>query len=240
MEAYFASPEVRQVYGRLSDNESGSGGSKGTTMTTNEVGPLREPLAVPAQEWALKTTTSFAGPDPPWAVGPSFWDYFHRDGVIAVGWEAIDVNPSRASLNELRQVIERTYPHDAAEPEMRETKPAKAARSIKYFVDLRERDRESGREGDLILICRGYPGNSGQPVHVYGFARVTGPFQSQLSAGWPWRFKHMANIQRVEKALSKADMVAALRKGSLIGTIHKLESGSITEVARRLGVQVEV
>src|SRR5205823_4338079 len=162
------------------------GGSKTSTMTKSKQRSAAESPGA-AREWALKTKT--------WAAGPSFWKDFCRDGVIAIGWEDIDVDPSQASDEELREAIERAYPRDAADPARREGDPARAVRKIRRFVALREEDRETDREGDLVLICDGYAANS-KTVRIYGFARVTGPFQNHLSAGWPRRFKHDANIQR--------------------------------------------
>jgi DNA-binding transcriptional regulator YiaG len=240
MEAYFTSPEVREVYGRLSGGESGarraaatkvarkekgvSGGSKMTTMTEGKQRSAAESPGA-TREWALKTCP---GND----LECSYWPEFVNEGVISVGWQDIDVDPSRVSRQELRQAIERVYPKNATDPAWRENDPAGATRKIATFVNV--------QGGDLVLICRGYPAKSKKPVRIYGFARVTGPFEDYPSAGWPWRFKHKANIQRVDRNLPRDQVAQALRREALIGTIHELDQGSIERVAELLGIEVEV
>jgi putative zinc finger/helix-turn-helix YgiT family protein len=237
MEAYFASPEVREVYGRLSGSECGATRAesisvtrnekagiretKMSTMTNSEQRPAVESRGATTRYWALKTA-------PGNNLEHSHWQDFLNEGVIAVGWSRIEVDPSQVSDAQLIAAIARLYPKDQY-PDKED--PARIARKIRTFVDL--------AIGDLVLICKGYPGNGNAPVHIYGFARVTGPFRDDRSSDW-WRFKHDAKIQPVEKSLPRAAVAKALGKGSLMETIHELDRAGIDRLAELLGVEVEV
>jgi hypothetical protein len=71
------------------------------------------------------------------------------------------------------------------------------------------RDFVSWKSGDLILLCRGYPGNGTSPVYVNGFARILGPFYDDVASDW-WRFKHNAEIRVVDGRLPRKQMVDVL------------------------------
>jgi hypothetical protein len=88
-------------------------------------------------------------------------------------------------------------------------------------------------------ICKGYPFVSSRPVHIRGFARVTGPFCCDRKSTWEWRFKRDAVIQVVDMFLPK-NVVAAAVKGSLRGTIHELDQAGFERLVRQLGVRLEV
>ena len=90
---------------------------------------------------------------------------FLAENVVAVGWEALPIDPSKVSDPQLRAAIKETYPKD---PDM---SVDIAAKSIRKFVDI-EID-------DIVLICRGYTSNQKKDVHIHGIARVTGPFRAE-------------------------------------------------------------
>lgn len=77
------------------------------------------------------------------------------------------------------------------------------------------------KEDDLVLICRGYPPNSSVPVHIYGVARIAGPFLDDPDSSW-WRFKHLAAIQVVDQKVPRPVIAAALEKDALRETVHEL------------------
>jgi hypothetical protein len=60
-------------------------------------------------------------------------------------------------------------------------------------------------------------------VHIYGLARVTGPFRADRFDGRKRRFKHDAVIQPVGIDLPKDAVAEVLGKGSLRETIHGLD-----------------
>ena len=179
---------------------------------------LNEDSTVPSRYWVLKTT---AGP-----YGDQYWPTFVSEDVIAVGWEDIDVDPSSATDDELRQAVRDAYPHD---------NPSRVANKIKKFVNL--------QEGDVVILCRGYPPNSSADVHVYGIARVAGSFLNDTQSSW-WRFKHPAVIQVIDENLPRDIMAEALNRQSLMETIHELEPARFTVFARtlreHLGITVNV
>ncbi len=171
-----------------------------------------------ASYWALKTTSGSTGED--------HWHRFLAESVIAVGWAEIDVNPSDISEEHLQNAFRTAYPEKA------ETGVKHAATVIQTFIGL--------TIGDIVLICRGYPPNSGQPVHIKGFARVTGPFRDDRSPGWRWRFKRDAVIQTVDMHLPKNVVADALERGSLLGAINSLDRSGFERLVEQLGVPLAV
>lgn len=171
--------------------------------------------------WALKTTSG--------ATGEPHWPMFQAENVVAVGWEALPIDPSKVSDAQLRAAIKETYPDD----------PDKsvdiAAKSIRKFVDL-EID-------DIVLICRGYTSNQKRDVHIHGVARVTGPFRAERRKKGSWRFKHDVVIQEINLDLPRDLVATALGKESLRQTIHALTKTDFDRLGRELkdfGVHVEV
>ena len=175
--------------------------------------------------WALKAMSGFSGED--------FWHRFVTESIVAIGWEGINVDPSEVSLQQLENAIRNTYPVIPNVRTRRQEKdPHGAAIKLKKFVEI--------NIGDIVLICRGYPGNSTKPVHIRGFARITGPFRVDHSSSWKWRFKRDAVIQIVDLSLPKNEVAEALDMGSLRQTIHELSQSSIERLAEKLGVRLEV
>ena len=168
--------------------------------------------------WALKSTSG--------GTGEQHWGSFLAENVIAVGWTDIPVNPSKVSDAELRDAIRATYGDDDANG---------AAIRIRKFVDL--------KVDDIVVVCRGYAPNQEKDVHIYGLARVTGPFRDDRRTKWEWRFKHDAVIQVIDMFLPKETVVSALGKQSLMQTIHELEPAAferLTAELKKRGAQLEV
>lgn len=168
--------------------------------------------------WALKTTAG--------AYGPQHWMDFLAEDVIAIGWSDIDVDPSIVTDDELRNTVRRIYSKRDAN---------RVVKQIRRFVDL--------SIGDLVLVCRGYPPNSTADVHIYGIARVTGEFIADTKSSW-WKFKHKAVIQVIDQNMPQRVVARALKKDSLMETIHELSpeqfEGFAKELRNYLGVTVNV
>lgn len=171
--------------------------------------------------WALKTTSG--------STGEPHWPMFLAENVIAVGWEALPIDPSKVSEARLRAAIKETYPDD------RDMSVDTAARTIRKFVDL--------QIDDIVLICRGYTSTQWKPVHIYGVARVTGPFRAERRRRGNWRFKHDAVLQEINLDFPRDIVAAALGKESLRQTIHALTRVEFNRLASRLkefGTHVQV
>lgn len=183
--------------------------------------PNAKKAATTANYWALKTTSGFDGME--------HWPEFLAGNVLAIGWEKLKVDPSVVTVDVLRDAL---Y---AAFPDYNYLKAQKAIASISKFLSL--------DIGDVVLICKGYAKVQEKGVHIYGLARVTGPFRADRFSGRKWRFKHDAVIQPVGIDLPKDALAEALGKGSLRETIHDLDReafGRLCELLRESGVQVEV
>ena len=163
--------------------------------------------------WALKTTSG--------DTGEEHWEHFLRESVVAIGWPAIKGNPLNMSEAQLREALVNAY-----------GEYGRSTRKIKKFISL--------SKGDLVLICKGYAANTKTPVHIYGFARITGPFRDHKSADWKWRFKHDAVIQVVDLYLPKDVVAKSLRKNALRETIHEISVSGFLNLTEELGIQVNV
>lgn len=163
--------------------------------------------------WALKTTSG--------DTGEEHWESFLREGVVAIGWPAINGNPHTMSKAELRDAVADAYGESG-----------RVTPKIRKFISM--------AIGDVVLICRGYAANSSVPVHIYGFARVTGPFSDQERPNWTWRFKHDAVIQVVDSYLPKDIVAEALGKQALRETIHEINGEAFLNLTKRLGVHLNV
>lgn len=153
--------------------------------------------------WALKTTEG--------SYGTSHWQDFQAENVIAIGWPGLGVNPSRVTDKELARALTRSYPRYKKKP--RGT--ARVISKMRMFID------EMG-EGDLVLICRGYPSQSKVKVHIFGIARVLGPFFEDTKSSW-WRFKRRVAIQVIEQKIPRSILASTIERDSLRETIHNLD-----------------
>ena len=186
------------------------------TATKTSNASSRTQVGIGCRHWALKTTS---GKD-----GENFWRNFVSEGVIAIGWSRIGVDPSKVSKPKLLSAISSAFPDQDSNL---------VANKIKKFVEI--------QEGALVLVCRGYSsGSQANPVHIYGFARVTGPFRDERTEKWRWSFKHDADIQIVNRDLPRDVVATALGKNSLMQTIHELDCSGIERLIERLGIQLEV
>jgi HKD family nuclease len=154
----------------------------------------------PAQDairhWALKTSEG--------SGGPSHWQDFVAENVIAIGWPLVGVDPTDVSRDDLEAALKHAYPDE-------DTK--RAATKILRFANI--------APGDVALICRGYNSEQTPNVHIYGVARVTGPFRYEPNSGW-WIFKRDAILQVVDQKLPVDTVRNALNKNSLMQTLHSL------------------
>ena len=158
------------------------------------VAPL-EPQAAPGY-WALKTTE---GPH-----GPKHWDDFIAENVVAIGWPQAQVDPTGVTRQEFEEALKRGYPGEDEKF---------AARKILQFVGL--------AVGDVVLVCRGYNSEQNTDVHIFGVARVTGPFRYDPNSNW-WIYKRAADLRIINQRLPVEAVRVALGKQSLMQTLHTL------------------
>ncbi|WP_263351052.1 hypothetical protein [Acidicapsa acidisoli] len=171
--------------------------------------------------WALKTTSG--------STGEQHWPMFMAENVVAIGWEDLPVDPSKVSNTELRAALEETYEDDSS-------------RGVSVAVDLIEKFVRL-KNGDIVLLCRGYTAAQKKDVHIHGVARVIGPFRAERRKKGKWRFKHDAVIQEINMDLPRDLVADALGKQSLRRTIHALTKADFDQLAAMLkefGVHVEV
>ena len=183
----------------------------------------RSPKGPPvnAGYWAIKTTSG--------STGESHWPMFKAEHAVAIGWSELPLDPSKASVEELRAAMRKTY------PDYSERQVEIDSASIRKFVGLKERD--------IALICRGYTSKQEKDVHIHGVARITGPFRAEPQKERKWRFKHDAVIQTIDIDLPRDAVASALHKQSLMQTIHSLDKDRfdcLTKELKEAGVHVEV
>lgn len=94
--------------------------------------------------------------------------------------------------------------------------------------------------GSIVVLCRGLVPQQSKPVHVYAFARVTGPFFADPQNGTRWRFKRKAVIQRIEAALPASTFSKAVDKDSFRQTMHRISPEVVERLADALNVPIEV
>lgn len=169
--------------------------------------------------WAIKTTSGGAGAEEHWAQ-------FESEGMVAIGWEELRVDPSRVDESQLRAALKRIL--DPKRPGSVDF----GVRTIRDFMRL--------PNGSIFVVCRGLVPNQVKPVHIYAFARVTGPFRADPMNGTQWRFKRSAVIQPIGASLPPVVFSAAIQKESFRQTMHRISADSVQRIADALGVPVEV
>ncbi len=177
------------------------------------------PASTQPEYWALKTTSGGADAE-------EHWPHFLSEGMVAIGWEKLDVDPSKVDDLRLRAALKKIL-----DPE----KPGSVdfgVRTIGDFLNL--------PNGSIIVVCRGLVPKQVKPVHIYGFARVTGPFRADPMNGTQWRFKRNAVIQPIGTSLPAAMFAEAVQKDSLRQTMHRISANTVQRIADVLGVPVEV
>lgn len=177
--------------------------------------------AAPAY-FVLKSTEG-SGPD-----APRHWPMFEYERVIAIGWEAVAVEPSAVNDDELWAAVDAAYPH---------FKPGSkdfAVRTIRDFVEI--------PIGSIVMVCHGYASNANDDnlVHIYAFARVDDGLLSTPFVPGEWRFRRPATLQIVDATLTVGVMRRLLGAGSLMQTLHKLSQHAIEAVADELGIHIDV
>lgn len=172
--------------------------------------------------WVLKTRHGDT-----WA---DYWQKFKSEEIVAIGWEELTLNPAQSTKNEIRQQLDNVYSDDEV------GRPARAAGLICRFVDQWE-------EGDLALLCRGFPGNHSGDVFFYGYARIEGDFFVD-ETDQQRKFKRPAAIQKVEIDLPKELYVQALDRGSMMETMHDLTEEQFYDfsnrVEKRYGISLRI
>jgi hypothetical protein len=146
--------------------------------------------------------------------------------MVAIGWEELDVDPSKVDDSQLRAALKKIL-----DPE----KPGSVdfgVRTIRDFMNL--------PNGSIVVVCRGLVPKQIKPVHIYAFARVTGPFRSDPMNGTQWRFKRDAVIQPIGTSLPAATFTKAVQKESFRQTMHRISADTVQRLADELGVPVEV
>jgi hypothetical protein len=177
------------------------------------------PAAIQPEYWALKTTSGGADAE-------EHWHQFLSEGIVAIGWEELDVDPSKVDDSKLRLALKKIL-----DPE----KPRSVdfgIRTIRDFMNL--------PNGSIIVVCRGLVPKQVKPVHIYAFARVTGPFRSDPMNGTQWRFKRDAVIQPIGTSLPAVTFKKAVQKESFRQTMHRISADTVQRLADELGVPVEV
>lgn len=168
---------------------------------------------------ALKTTSGGADAE-------EHWPRFLSEGMVPIGWEQLDVDPSKVDDLKLRKALKKIL--DPKKPGSVDF----GVRTIRDFVSL--------PNGSIIVVCRGLVPKQVKPVHIYAFARVTGPFRADPKNGTQWRFKRSAVIQPIGTSLPAATFSAAVQKDSFRQTMHRISAGTVQRLADALGVPVEV
>jgi hypothetical protein len=145
--------------------------------------------------WVLKTRSS--------TTRINHWKSFLAENVVAVGWSRLGVDPAGLDRKALVHAVSHAYP---------EKRPYGAA-VLENFVGM--------ANGDIVIVANGYTAQTMAPVHVYGVARIEGPFWKDWTSNW-WKHKHPAVIQPIEAALPKGTLEACFGKGSMRQTLHKI------------------
>lgn len=177
------------------------------------------PTDTQAEYWALKTTSGGADAE-------EHWPHFLSEGIVAIGWEELDVDPAKVDDSQLRAALKKIL-----DPE----KPGSVdfgVRTIRDFMNL--------PDGSIVVVCRGLVPKQVKPVHIYAFARVTGPFRADPMNGTQWRFKRDAVIQPIGTSLPAATFMKAVQKESFRQTMHRISADTVQRLADELGVPVEV
>jgi hypothetical protein len=177
------------------------------------------PAAMQLEYRALKTTSGGANAE-------EHWPRFLSEGMVAIGWEQLDVDPSKVDDSKLRKALRTIL--DPQRPGSVDF----GVRTIRDFISL--------PNGSIIVVCRGLVPKQVKPVHIYAFARVTGPFRADPINGTQWRFKRNAVIQPIGTSLPAATFSAAVQKNSFRQTMHRISADTAQRLADALGVPVGV
>jgi hypothetical protein len=167
--------------------------------------------------WLLKTTAGDTGID--------HWKHFLQENVVSIGWNNLKPDPTAMSQSALTVEFEKLY------PESRRT-AQHAAKTIHTFKDV-------WHVGDIVIICRGYPPNSKQPVHIYGFARITSDCYFDSTSDW-WKIKRHAKIQPSQRDVPQLLFTDYLGKKSARQTIHEVDINSYRKFANKLLIETKI
>jgi HKD family nuclease len=177
--------------------------------------------AAPAY-WAIKPTEG-SGPN-----APNHWSMFESESVIALGWEAVAVNPATVDDEELYGAVTNAY------PELTQRQAQYAVGTLRKFAGL--------PVGALVMVSHGYSSTAKDTncVHVYAFARLTGTLSAFPFEPGIWRFRRSAELQVVHDWINVGVLRKLLDLGSFMTTLHELRRDGIEAVAQELGIQIGV
>jgi len=172
--------------------------------------------------WAIKTTEGGH------SHSIEHWDMFERESVIALGWEAVVVDPSAVGDQTLQQAVAQAF------PDMKPRSRSFAARTLRSFSEM--------PLGSLVMICHGYSSTAKDHnlVKIYAFARVVDVLKAVPFVAGEWRFRRPVIMQIVHKTLTVGMMRKLLDLGSFMTTLHELDRSGIEAVAQELGIQIGV
>lgn len=148
--------------------------------------------------------------------------------MIAIGWEAVAVDPTIVSDEELWDAV------DAAYPNFKPGSKNFAVRTIRDFVNV--------PVGSIVMVSHGYASNANgnNLVHIYAFARVDGAMKPTSLVAGEWRFRRPATLQIVDATLTVGIMRKLLGTGSLMRTLHSLSQNAVEAIADELGIHIDV
>jgi hypothetical protein len=133
--------------------------------------------------------------------------------VIAIGWHHGPKN-GKASLNDLIKFMKKRY---YKERDIKAEKRARiAAKTVSTFIHEMQID-------DEVLLCKGFTPKQKQPIMVYAFCRIIGPYWEHKKCKWFKRKRNSEYEHIIEKKVDKEMLAFVLGKGSLLKTIHKID-----------------
>lgn len=160
--------------------------------------------------WILKTTS---GGD----INKDNWSKFNSENVIAIGWgEKISSNPLTEDKAKVINEISEKYPDENA---------SNIYTKIMKFLLM--------KEGDFVILMRGYTSNQSSNVYLYGIAQITKTLGVDVDSNW-WIYKHHANIVKIEAEFPVDLFKSTLQKGSLRQAIHSSDKNSMVKLIRKL------
>jgi hypothetical protein len=162
--------------------------------------------------WIIKTTAG--------DTGKSYWDQFKANGVVAVGWPSVRLDPSLfMSLPALTRAIA-PFVAGSSKKERQYS-----ARILFAFTRV-------WQEGDIAIICDGYNTRGPRDVRLHGFA-IVGPFHYRASSTW-WRFQRDASIRCIDRDIPRRTFVSTLGLRTSRLTIHQISEGAFFAFSRQV------
>ncbi|MCX6350593.1 MAG: hypothetical protein NTX03_01895 [Bacteroidetes bacterium] len=131
-----------------------------------------------------------------------------KKGVLAIGW-GNTLDPTKVSLEELKKDLHEVHKNDKKYTVNKLNGWAKTILTFAKEIKI----------NDKVIICDGY-NETGEEVHVFGVAKVTGNYLFDVKSTWVWKNKIGADIKSIDKKI-KIDILRKLfNMGTLMGTLH--------------------